>query len=302
MNLANIKTIKEILNKYNLRPTKLRGQHFLISQGVLQEIVKAASLTKDDLVLEIGPGLGALTQELARRVRRVIAVEKDRRFLKVLKEELIAFQNIEVIEGDILNIPAETFAQLMNQGDILNVPAGTFAQFMNQRYKIVANIPYNITSDILIKFLSDELKPEMLVLMIQKEVADRILERDGKSSRLSIFVNYFGKPELVARVPAVAFYPAPEVDSAIIKITPYEIGSPLEIRSRREKDFFDFVRTGFSHPRKKLTSNLKFWSKFHFDQKELIDVFRKLNFDLNIRPENLYLEGWVRLFDALTRS
>lgn len=325
VDLLNIGSPKEFLQIKGIRPSKLRGQHFLISENALNKIIEAAELKPTDVVLEIGPGLGTLTQELVKRAGQVVAVEKDARFVKILQDRFKDFKNLEIIHNDILKF---VFTDNKRSSVICKREECSEEQFKN--YKIVANIPYNITSDILIKFLEEEPRPERLVLMLQKEVADRILERNGRSSRLSIFVNYFGKPELVTRVPATAFYPSPKVDSAIIKITPnieaklrctpqrsegrkFSFDS-LEGGKEKERAFFNFVRLGFSHPRKKLISSLKIWSKRNpvpdasrrygagVDQiQSLPEIFRKLNLDQNVRPENLHLEDWIRLFDALER-
>ncbi len=229
-------------------PDKSRGQNFLVDKNILQKIIAAAELKPSDTIIEIGAGQGILTAELAKHAKRVIAFEIDKKLISLLKEKFESFENVEIIEGDILkNIK------------ILNIKYSIF------NYKVVANIPYNITSAVLEKFLSAENKPSLLVLMVQREVAERICAcphryakrcgraKPGEMSLLSVMVQYYGQPEIVARVPATAFWPTPKVESAILKI---------KIRDKEikeidfEKKFFQIVKAGFSHRRKMLKNNL----------------------------------------------
>src|SRR3989338_11457359 len=220
---------KILCKLYNIIPARSKGQNFLISEKIYDDIVAAADLKTDDVILEVGPGLGFLTAKLALRLRsgqagksgRVIAVELDDKLAGVLKTGLLAkkIRNTEVVNGDILKIP--------------------LAPFIKGGYKVVANLPYNITSIFLRKYLEAEIKPELAVLMLQKEVAERITAKPGKMSLLAVSVQFYANAEIIKTVPRDFFWPKPEVDSAIIKITPHP--SPLLAKERGEKEFFRLV-------------------------------------------------------------
>ena len=217
-----------------MRPSKKLGQVFLISKSVLREIIESAELKKTDTVLEIGPGIGALTQELAKKVKRVVAVEKDLKMIDVLKEALRDFKNVKIIEGDILK--ADLKRHILN----------------TKPYKVVANLPYYITSPVIRKFLESENPPSQMILMVQKEVAQRIVAHPPHMSVLAVSVQFYAKPKIISSVSKKCFWPQPKIDSAIIKIS--QIGRNLP---RIDTNlFFEIVRAGFSHPRKQLVNNL----------------------------------------------
>ncbi|MEK7508697.1 MAG: 16S rRNA (adenine(1518)-N(6)/adenine(1519)-N(6))-dimethyltransferase RsmA, partial [Patescibacteria group bacterium] len=188
----------ELRQKYNITPDHSRGQNFLTDKNILKKIVTAADLQPKETVIEIGAGTGVLTEELAKKVGRVIAFEVDKKLAPLLKEKFINQKNVEIINEDILSYKLQV--------------AG---------YKLVANIPYNITSAILEKFLSAEHKPSLMVFLVQREVAERATAKAGEMSFLSVMVQYYGQPKAVARVPAGAFWPKPKVESAILKISVY---------------------------------------------------------------------------------
>ncbi|MBU2564102.1 ribosomal RNA small subunit methyltransferase A, partial [Patescibacteria group bacterium] len=235
--------ILSTFKKYNIRPSKKLAQNFLTDKNILEKIVEAADLNINDIVLEIGPGLGVLTNELSKRCKKIIAVEKDEKMLEVLKDR--NYPNIELINKDIL----KTTIQLP------------------EKYKLIANLPYYITSPIIRMFLEKD-QPELMVLMIQKEVAQRICAKN-KLSVLSVSVQFYADAKIIKYVSRNCFYPVPKVDSAIIKIIPKQIPN-IDV-----KKFFQLVKMGFSSKRKKLKNNLKPIIK------------KEIDFDLNLRAEDL---------------
>ena len=237
------------------------GQHFLTSPGIIQKILTTAGLRASDTVLEIGPGAGVLTLELARRVKKVIAIEKDPRLVRELQERFVSTKNLQIIEGDVLKI--------QNKQSELKLP---------RHYKIVANIPYYITSQILRLFLEDiKEKPSLMVLMVQKEVAERIIATPPDMSLLALSVQAYGKARLVARVPKGNFTPPPKVDSAILKI---EAISDAYFKKYRlpPEIFFETARRAFSQKRKMLRKSLGIETVYGTK-----------------RPQELSLEDWAIL-------
>ena len=238
MDLTSSETIKEFLRKNNISPSRDRGQNFLIDKNVLEKIVETADLKKNDIVLEIGAGFGTLTERLVQKAGKVITVESDRGILPILRRNLENYKNVEIIEKDVLQIPS----------NLLPV--------ISYSYKIVANLPYQITSIVLRKFLESEPRPSEMVVMVQKEVAERICalpllcnataRRAGEMSILAISVQFFGEPEIIEIVPRSSFYPAPEVDSAILKISNIKKQTEKNIKKIAPKDFFRVVKVGFS--------------------------------------------------------
>jgi len=266
---------KQLLRRFNLRARKRLGQRFLIDGDVLQRILSAAELTAGDIVLEVGPGLGILTRELAQRARRVIAIELDDKLANFLKQELVSFPNVTIINEDILKIEPAT---------LLARP---------ERYKVVANLPYYITSPVLRHFLEATLKPDLMVVMVQKEVAEAIIAGPGKRSLLSISVQFYGRPTIIGKVPANSFYPAPEVDSAILRIDLYP--KPAVAVDNTE-GFFGTVRAGFASPRKQLANSLA--QGLGWPKADVINVLEKANISAQRRAETLTLEEWAQLRQA----
>ncbi|MFQ5858972.1 MAG: 16S rRNA (adenine(1518)-N(6)/adenine(1519)-N(6))-dimethyltransferase RsmA [Anaerolineae bacterium] len=268
----NVKTIKKLLG--DVRPKKGLGQHFLIDESVLDRIVAAAGVGPADSVLEIGPGLGVLTRALAEQAGHVTAVELDEQMVGILRDELAGFDNLEIAPGDILQI------------DPRELIAGP--------YIVVANLPYYITSAVLRHLLETEHKPARLVLTMQLEVAQRILARPGDMSILAVSVQFYGKPELVTRVPAGAFWPRPEVDSAVLRIDVYE-EPPVAVD---DVDwFFKVVRAGFGQKRKQLKNALA--GGLHPSKAEVGTALEQAGIDPRRRAETLSLEEWAALARAL---
>lgn len=266
-------SIKKLLKQYNIKPNKIMGQNFLIDEGVFDQIIKAADLSKKDVVLEVGPGLGSLTEKIIQKVKKVIAVEKDREIIKILKENLSDFNNLEIIEGDILNI-LET--------DILETIPN----------KIVANIPYYLTSRLVRKLLESDNPPQTIVFLMQKEVAEKICASPPKMSLLSASVQIYSHPEILYYIPKQSFWPKPKVDSAIIRISDIQKPQGVDI-----KKFFKLVKAGFSSPRKQLVNNLS--KKLRIDKEEIKTALIELGFDTQIRAERLTINDWTSLLTRL---
>ncbi len=263
---------KQLLKKYGLRPSKRLGQNFLIDEDILKKIIQAAGLSSIDTVLEIGPGLGILTFELAKQVKKVMAVEKDKRMCKILRENLKDYKNVEIVNKDILDL-------------------GYQVSYI--KYKLVANIPYYITSPVIRKFLETKNPPKLMVLMVQKEVAQRIVAKPPKMSLLSIAVQFYADAEIISYVSKKAFWPVPRVDSAIIRIIPRK--SALLSTSVRDK-FFKLVKTGFSSKRKMLKNNLP---STLLGTRKIEKILKELSINPKTRAENLSIKDWLNLFHKL---
>jgi len=261
--------MKEILEKFNTKPSKRLGQNFLTDKNILQKIIAASDIKKSDIILEVGPGTGILTAELAKKSNKVIAVEKDKKMVEALTEVLKDFKNVEVISQDILKFD------------------------INKKYKVVANIPYYLTSALIRKFLEADNQPTGMILMIQKEVAQRICQTPPNMSLLSVSVQFYAKPEILFYVSKNSFWPAPKVDSAVIKITP---------KNDRNKInpilFFKVVKAGFSSPRKQLAGNLSKGLKIK--KEEVEKLLLQNNINPKQRAETLSVEDWKKLVNSLS--
>ncbi|MDO8600780.1 MAG: 16S rRNA (adenine(1518)-N(6)/adenine(1519)-N(6))-dimethyltransferase RsmA [bacterium] len=254
---------------HNVIPNKLLGQHFLVSSSVLKKIIDAAELQPDDIIVEAGPGLGILTEELARRIKKVIAVEKDRTLAEILAGRLRKknITNVEIIRDDILKYAPPP------------------------HYKIVANLPYYLTSRFFKTFLEERaVKPMAIIVMIQKEVAERIIAKPPRMNLLALGVQTFGTPRIIAKVPRGAFSPPPKVESAILKIT--DISDKFfKKNSVSPKQFFTLARKAFGNKRKTLKHTLK------INEEEL----KNLGLPKTARPQELSPEQWAKLSKSLTK-
>ena len=276
MDLFSIKTIKELLGKQGIKPRKSLGQNFLTSRGVLGDILKAANLTKQDTVLEIGPGIGTLTRGLAQSAKRVVAVEKDPAMVEILKETTKDLPNIEIIQGDILKLRQAKELLILSK----------------EAYRVVANLPYYITSPVIRMFLEAETKPELLVLMVQKEVAQRICAKPPKMSLLAVSVQIYGEPSIVAYVKKGCFWPQPKVDSAILKIAPHNL-TKLSYPQLDLVKFFTVVKAGFKQPRKQLLNNLSQGLKI---PKQKVETWLgQIGIAPTQRAETLAMQDWINL-------
>jgi 16S rRNA (adenine1518-N6/adenine1519-N6)-dimethyltransferase len=261
---------RHLLARYHIRVSKRLGQHFLVDPNVLDQILASAALTPADTVIEVGPGLGFLTRALARQAGRVIAVEIDRRMVALLGETLAGVKTVQVVPADILTVDPTALA--------------------GGRYLVVANLPYAITSAVLRHFLEAPQPPERMVVMVQKEVAQRITSRPGNMSLLAVSVQVYGVPRLVATVPPSAFLPAPEVASAIVRIDLHP--QPLVPQPEREA-FFRVVSAGFSHPRKQLHNALA--QSLWFAPGGATRALEAAGIDPMRRAQTLSIEEWLRL-------
>ncbi len=277
---------RKLLRRFDLRVRKGLGQHFLIDEEVLKLITSAAQLTPTDIAMEIGPGLGVLTRELARQAGWVVAIELDNKLAAILKQTLASFKNVTIINEDILKIDPATLLQEHFHPEISD----------SLSYKVVANLPYYITSPVLRHFLEAQVKPQIMVVMVQKEVAEEIVAKPGRMSLLSISVQLYGEPTIVGYVPPQCFYPPPEVDSAILRVTPYPQPA-VEIADR--ESFFRLVRAGFSASRKQLGNSLA--QGLGLPKAEVLSLLEGTGIVAQRRAETLTLEEWARLYRIFTR-
>ena len=280
---------KRLLRRFGLRARKGLGQHFLIDKGVLELTTSAAELTPSDIVIEVGPGLGVLTRELARRVGWLFAIELDSRLAAILQNNLAPFGNVTVINGDALKInPLSLLSKVP-----VSLPGPTETPLS---YKVVANLPYYITSPVLRHFLEATVKPRLMVLMVQKEVAEAITAGPGRMSVLGVSVQFYGRPEIISRVSAACFYPTPEVDSAILRIKVYP--QPA-VAVADVSGFFSLVRAGFSTARKQLVNSLSQGLKL--PKAEVLPLLQEAQVAPQRRAETLTLEEWAGLWQVFTR-
>ena len=289
MNLCSKKTIKELFSKYEAKPLKRLGQNFLIDKGVVKKVVEAAELEPNDAVIEIGPGIGVLTQEIAKKVHlgKVMAIEKDPKMIEILKETLKEFNNIEIIQGDILNLQLlNSKLQITNSKQIQN------SKFKIQNsFKIVANLPFYLTAPIIRKFLEMEKPPKEMVFVVQKEVAQRICSKPGQMSILAVSVQFYAETKIIKYISKKSFWPQPKVDSAIIKIVPRRFYVPVLCQFREQ--FFKIVKAGFSQPRKQLINNLA--KQLKIDKIKIKDWLLQNKIEPSQRAETLTVEDWVNL-------
>ena len=266
--------IQPLLKRYHIQPKKSLGQNFLVEPAGLMKVIDAAELSGSEEVLEIGAGLGSLTYLLAQTCARVTTVEIDRHMLEPLAEALKPFTNVQIVPGDILELNPAT---LVSQ----------------ESYVVVANIPYYITSAIIRHLLEAAVKPSRVILTIQKEVAQRIVARDGKMSLLSLSVFVFGDPEIVSTIPAGSFFPAPDVDSAVLRIRLHP--EPL-IRSSQLDLFFKLAHAGFGQKRKTLRNSLS--AGLSLPANEVEARLLEADIEPSRRAETLSMAEWARLVDS----
>lgn len=273
--IASPEVVKYVCKRFGIHMSKKLGQNFLINRKIVDGIVKAAELTDKDVVLEIGPGIGTLTQALAENAQCVKAIELDRRLLEVLATTLAQYNNVEIIHGDVLK---------------LNIP-----EIMDgKRFKVVANLPYYITTPIIMSLLESRLPIESLVVMIQKEVAERIIAQPGSKAygALSVAVQYYTEPEIVLEVPSKSFLPAPEVTSSVIRC---KVRTTPPVKVVDEKLFFRTVKAAFAQRRKTLANTFKTTG---LDKDNIEIILSKAEIDFNRRGETLSLEELANISNA----
>jgi len=264
----------QIFKKYNLEPKKFLGQNFLIDKKALAKIIEAADLKSSDNVLEVGPGLGFLTKELMAKAKKVVSVEIDKSLNFILRQEFKKRKNLELVKADILKIEFDKLKRLFN----------------NEDYKIVANLPYQITSRFLRKFLSARYHPKQMVLTLQREVAERICAKAGQHSLLSLSAQFYSSPKIIDLVKPESFFPQPKVFSAIVKFEKIQ----KNMANVDEKMFFRLLRIGFSAKRKQLQNNLA--NGFHEKNEKIKNILLNLGFSDKVRAQNLSIDDWILLY------
>ena len=273
----------EVLQKYNFNFQKKFGQNFLIDTHVLEKIIEESGITKDDFVLEIGPGIGTMTQYLCENAREVAAVEIDKNLIPILADTLSAYDNVEVINDDILKVDINKLAEEKNGGKPI---------------KVVANLPYYITTPIIMGLFESHVPVESITVMVQKEVADRMQVGPGTKDygALSLAVQYYAEPYIVANVPCNCFMPRPNVDSAVIRLTRYE-EPPVQVKD--EKMLFKIIRASFNQRRKTLQNGLNNSSELNFTKDQIAAAIAEAGFSPSVRGEALTLEQFAQLADLL---
>ena len=279
---------KSLLRSYGLRARKGLGQHFLVDKETLGRVVAAAELTNSDIILEVGSGLGVLTRELVKKAGWVLAIELDDKLAAILEDTLKSFGNVSVVNKSILEVDLTS---------LLQENKAKFPSSVNTTccYKMVANLPYYITFPVLRYFLEASLKPHTMVVMVQKEVAESIVAGPGQMSMLSISVQFYGEPEIISYVQAKAFYPVPEVDSAILRIKTY---AQPRLDVGDINGFFDLVRAGFTASRKQIANSLVQGLKL--PKADILSLLKKAEITPQRRAEALMLDEWARLWQIFT--
>ncbi|MDO4679431.1 MAG: 16S rRNA (adenine(1518)-N(6)/adenine(1519)-N(6))-dimethyltransferase RsmA [Eubacteriales bacterium] len=280
--LGNPKYTIEVLQKYNFAFQKRFGQNFLIDTHVLEKIIASANITKEDFVLEIGPGIGTMTQYLAEAAREVAAVEIDNTLIPILADTLKDWNNVTVINNDVLKVDLRQLALEKNGG---------------RPIKVVANLPYYITTPIIMGLFENKVPIDSITIMVQKEVADRMQVGPGTKDygALSLAVQYYAKPQIVANVPPNCFMPRPKVGSAVIRLEKYE-EPPVQVKD--EKLMFGIIRASFNQRRKTLVNGLKNSQELSFSREEIEKALTDCGLSLNIRGEALTLEQFAELANA----
>ena len=284
--LSNPQKTIETIKKYQFNFQKKFGQNFLIDEHVIQKIINGAQVTKDDFVLEIGPGIGTMTQYLAEAAREVAAVEIDKKLIPILGETLSEYDNVTIINEDILKVDIGALALERNAGKPI---------------KVVANLPYYITTPIIMGLFEIHVPIDNITVMVQKEVADRMKVGPGSKDygALSLAVQYYAKPYLVANVPANCFIPRPNVDSAVIRLTRHE--SPA-VEVENEALMFNMIRASFNQRRKTLQNGLKNSGLFPVSKEEIIEVIKEAGLPETVRGEALTLEQFARLSNLMNKK
>ena len=282
-NLSNPTYISAILKRHDYRAQKKYGQNFLIDDHILSEIIDAADITKEDTVLEIGPGIGTLTEELAKAARQVIAVEIDSNLIPILEESLFNFSNITIINKDILKTDIKAIAEEYNDEKPL---------------KVVANLPYYITSPIIMELLERRLPIESITVMVQKEVANRMVTGPGSKDygALSLAVQYYTTPKIICDVSANCFMPRPNVDSTVIKLT---VNEEPSVQVKDEELLFKCIRASFNQRRKTLVNGLRNYQPLNVEREQAAEAIEKSGFREDVRGETLSLKEFAILADNL---
>ena len=284
--LSNFKNTQEIIKKHNFSIQKKYGQNFLIDEHVLNKIIAAAELTEDDYVIEIGPGIGTMTERMAPECRHVTAIEIDKELIPILSETLSGFDNVDIINEDVLKVDLNKLIAERND---------------NKPVKDVANLPYYITTPIIMSLLENKIPIDTITVMVQKEVADRMMVGPGTKDygALSLAVQYYAKPYIVANVPMNCFIPRPNVASAVIRLTCHK-EPPVTVKD--EKLMFNLIRASFNQRRKTLINGISNFSGLSFTKEQVAMALNSIGLNENIRGEALDLEKFAKLSDALLET
>lgn len=279
--MSVLKETRFIMDKYHISANKNLGQNFLIDDETVLGIVNVANISKDDLVIEIGPGLGTLTKELLERAGQVTCIELDKRMIEILQDRFSMYNNFELINNDVLKVDLK---EIIKKSNLANT-------------KIVANLPYYITTPIIMKLLEERLEIQTITVMIQKEVADRLITKPGTgdTGAITYAINYYSEPKRVLEVPNTAFIPEPKVNSSVIQL---QILKEPKVKVEDEAKLFDLIKTAFMQKRKTLVNGLANSNKYGTKEK-IEQVLNNLNIDLKIRPEKLTLEQFASLVKIL---
>lgn len=282
-NLGNPKNTIEIIQKYQFMFQKKFGQNFLIDTHVLEKIIASAGVTEDDCVLEIGPGIGTMTQYLAEHARQVVAVEIDRNLIPILKETLADYENVEIINEDILKVDIKQLTEQYNGG---------------RPIKVVANLPYYITTPIIMGLFESDVPIDNITVMVQKEVADRMQEGPGSKDygALSLAVQYYAQPEIVANVPPNCFIPRPTVGSAVIRLTRHR---KMPVKADNPKLMFRLIRASFNQRRKTLQNGLNNSPELPYTKEQVVQALETMGLSPSVRGEALTLSQFAKLSDLL---
>ena len=273
---------KEIVSKYGFKFSKSLGQNFLVDGNIIKNICEGANITEEDGIIEIGPGIGTLTQQLSKYAKKVVAIELDKKLLPILEETLSECENVKVINEDVLKVDLERLIE---------------EEFKGLNVKVVANLPYYITTPIIMKLLESKLDIQQIVVMIQKEVALRMQANPGNKDygALSIAVQYYSQPEIIANVPATVFIPRPNVDSAVIMLNVYD---EPKVKVKDEKLMFNVVKSAFGQRRKTLLNALS-GGNLNLTKEEVSKVLEEANIDSKKRGEVLAIEDFVNISDTI---
>ena len=275
-----------ILKKYGISANKSLGQNFLISENVVEKIVEGAQISKNDLIIEIGPGLGTLTKELLEKAGKVIAIELDKRMIEILIDRFNLYSNFELINDDVLKVDLEKLIKIQLENGLTNV-------------KIVANLPYYITTPIVMKLLEDNLPIDSITIMIQKEVADRLIEKPGgkNTGAITYSIYYYAESEEILKVEPNSFIPEPAVESKVIKLN---IRKKKTIEVEDENLMFKIIKYAFMQRRKTLVNALEN-SKIFKDKKEIVNMLEKLEINIKARGETLSLRDFANIANFVTK-
>ena len=277
---------KFLMKKYGITANKSLGQNFLIDDITVENIVKSANIQENDIVIEIGPGLGTLTNELLKKARKVICVELDERMIKILKDRFLLYDNIEIINEDILKIDLKGIVE--KEKENIDISA----------IKIVANLPYYITTPIIMKLLEEEKCYESITVMVQKEVAERLCAVPGKrnAGAITYTVDYYSQAEKILDVPKDCFIPSPEVDSEVIKLT---IRKSPRVELKNEEIFFKIIKLAFMQRRKTLINALSTNNEIFKNKEQIREILKELDIDEKVRGENLSIEEYANLANII---